>query len=727
MAERSFAAEVKQLELGQGEEFAGEGILAVTKALLQSGVAYVGGYQGAPVSHLMDVLADAREILDGLGVHFESSASEAAAAAMLGASVHYPLRGAITFKSTVGTNVASDALSNLASGGVTGGTLVLLGEDYGEGSSIIQERSHAFAMKSQMWLLDPRPDHQTLVDMVERGFELSEATHTPVMLTMRVRACHRHGRFIARDNRPPTYTLAQAIENPRRDISRMALAPATFAHEHEKIEDRWPRAERFVVEHRLNELLGDTRPDVGLIVQGGLYNTLIRALELLGLSDVFGDARLPIYVLNVVYPLAEPEVVDFCRGKRAVLMLEEGQPEFIEQTLNTIVNRHRLGTAVHGKDFLRKAGEYTTLVMLQGLMRFLDRYPCDLAQPGTPDAGVMRMLQPKTIPIVPSMPGAPLTDIHGVQPRPPSFCTGCPERPIFTALKMVERNLGQHYVSADIGCHQFAALPPFDVGATSMGYGLGAAGASALSTNATEKRTISVMGDGGFWHNGLTSGIGNAVFNKNDNVIVVVDNGYSAATGGQDIPSSSANTPHRTTRVPIEDAVRGMGVRWVRKVSRTYDLPAMKAALREALTSKEPGPKVVVAQSECMLNRQRRVKPLVRTQIRNKVRVEEERFGIDDTVCTGDKSCIRLSGCPSLSIVPSRDPLRKDPVATVLSSCVGCGLCGEIAHEAVLCPSFHKVRTVHNPGRFERFRARVARLVIDRLQRRLARREFADV
>src|SRR5580704_17687547 len=134
MAERSFAKEVQQLRLGHDQEFRGEGILAVTKALLQSGVAYVGGYQGAPISHLRDVLADANPILQELGIHFEHSASEATAAAMLAASVHYPLRGAITFKSTVGTNVASDALANLASGGVKGGALIIVGEDYGEGS-----------------------------------------------------------------------------------------------------------------------------------------------------------------------------------------------------------------------------------------------------------------------------------------------------------------------------------------------------------------------------------------------------------------------------------------------------------------------------------------------------------------------------------------------------------------------------------------------------------------
>ena len=138
MAERSFKREVEKLRLTKGEVFSGEGILAVTKALLQSGVAYVGGYQGAPISHLMDVLSDAEEILAELGVHFETSANEATASAMAAASVNYPLRGAITFKSTVGTNVASDALANLSSGGVTGGVVVIIGEDYGEGSSIMQ-------------------------------------------------------------------------------------------------------------------------------------------------------------------------------------------------------------------------------------------------------------------------------------------------------------------------------------------------------------------------------------------------------------------------------------------------------------------------------------------------------------------------------------------------------------------------------------------------------------
>src|SRR5580692_8968490 len=215
MAERSFAKEVQSLRLSAGAEFEGEGILAITKALLQSGVGYVGGYQGAPISHLMDVLSDAQDVLADLGVHFETSASEAAAGAMLSASVMYPIRGAVTWKSTVGTNVASDALANLASGGVKGGALIIIGEDYGEGSSIMQERSHAFAMKSQIWLLDPRPNLESIVKAVEHGFELSEASNTPVMLEVRIRACHVHGRFIAKDNKKPAFPLRQALENPK--------------------------------------------------------------------------------------------------------------------------------------------------------------------------------------------------------------------------------------------------------------------------------------------------------------------------------------------------------------------------------------------------------------------------------------------------------------------------------------------------------------------------------
>ncbi len=716
MAERSFAEEVKKLRLGQGEVFRGEGILAVTKALLESGVAYVSGYQGAPISHLMDVLADAQDILIEHGIRFENSASEATAAATLAASVNYPLRGAATFKSTVGTNVASDALANLASGGVTGGALIIVGEDYGEGSSIMQERGHAFAMKSQIWLLDPRPNLPAIVAAVKTGFELSEISHTPVMLQLRIRACHVHGQFIASDNRRSPYTLREAMEHPRRDTSRIVLPPASFAHEKEKVQQRWPAAVKFIQERGLNEFFADAADDVGIIVQGGSYNTLLRVLERLELADVFGNSRVPLYVLNVAYPVIDAEVLFFCEGKRAVLLVEEGQPNFIEQNVASILRQGDGRTVLHGKDMLPVAGEYTAAEVYKGVGEFLRRYDrldaTPVAAPRPAPANAMK----------------PLAEI--VHSRPPGFCTGCPERPIFTAMKLLEREIGEHHVSADIGCHLFSILPPFNLGNTTMGYGLGTAGASAMNSPGgavasgarAGKRAISLMGDGGFWHNGLTSGIAHAVFNRSDNLTVIVDNSYTSATGGQDILSSAAANPTRSTGHAIEKAVRGVGVQWARTVEHTYDLAAMKAALKDALTTKERGPKVVIARSECMLNKQRREKPIERAAIKSGRRIVRERFGIDSDTCTGDHSCIRLSGCPSLSIKANPDPLRTDPVATVLDSCVGCGLCGEVAHAAVLCPSFYRAQIVSNPTSWDRLRERLRNAVIGWLQKRSAAR-----
>lgn len=720
MAERSFKKEVEQLRIPAGEEFRGEGILAITKALLQSGVGYVGGYQGSPISHLMDVLADANEILDELDVHFETSASEATAAAMLAASVMYPVRGAVTWKSTVGTNVASDALANLASGGVTGGALVIIGEDYGEGSSIMQERSHAFAMKSQMWLLDPRPNLESIVKSVEDGFELSEASNTPVMLQVRIRSCHVHGRFITKENKRPAFTLKQAMEHPVRDTGRIVLPPASFAHEHEKIQQRWPAAVRFIRERKLNEVFEGDVEDIGLILQGGLYNGVIRALQLLGLADAFGNSRIPMYVMNVTYPVIDEEVTDFCRDKRAVLLLEEGQPDYIEQNLHAILRKAGITAHLSGKDVLPMAGEYTTAAMRDGIEAFFKaQAPALLA---THDAvaadevaAAVQAARPAAVPITfhPRV-----KDLAGVVPaRPAGFCVGCPERPIFAAMKLTEQDLGEHHVSCDIGCHLFSILPPFNLGATTMGYGLGAASSSAFNVKSS-KRSISVMGDGGFWHNGLTSGIANAVFNKHDGVIVIVDNFYSSATGGQDIPSSRADNPNRATKNPIEAAIKGAGVKWVRTIDRTYDVSRMRDTLEEALTTTQTGPKVIIAQSECMLNKQRRVKPLFAKAVKAGERAVKERFGVDPDVCTGDHACIRLSGCPSLSVKDSGDPLKEDPVAHVDSGCVGCGNCGEVAEAAVLCPSFYRADIIHNPTGLDRFMGRLRGAVIGFLQRR---------
>ena len=696
--ERSFAQEVKKLQLGQGQVLRGEGILAITKALLQAGVSYVGGYPGAPVSHLLDVMADANEsVLKPMGVYFDASASEASAAALLGASINYPMRGAVTWKSIVGTNVAADALSNLSSSGVIGGALIVVGEDYGAGASVIQERTHAFALKSSLCLIDPRPSLQNLARMVEEGFCLSEASNLPTVISLRIRAAHVQGSMVCKDNVRPAISMRDKLTKHSFDYGRISHPPSTYLQEAQKFEQRLPAARRFIVERGLNEVIEGDEKELGIILQGGLTPTALRALELLGRADVFGRSRIPLLVLNVIHPLVPEQLVDFLEGKRRVLVLEEGMPNFIEQELKALAYDRALSVRIEGKGTVAAHGEYVPEVVLAALTRFLGG-----------DAEGRRAALVRHVGRGKELLKAPLPK------RPPAFCTGCPERPMFSALKIAQRELGETHVSADIGCHAFATLPPFNQGNTILGYGLGLASSSAVAPN-FGKRVISILGDGGFWHSGLTTGVANAVYNKQDSILVVLENFYTSATGQQSNPSTGKNPRGDRVRMSIVDTIRSLGVSWIRVVN-PYKVADTLATVREAMTTKAGGLKVIIGRGECQLERQRRVKPQTAARLKAGGRVETPRFGVDPDVCTGDKSCMRLNGCPSLTLKSSGDPLRDDPVARVDQSCVGCGLCGEVAHAAVLCPSFYEARVVHNPSGWERTLARVRRRVIGYLQ-----------
>jgi indolepyruvate ferredoxin oxidoreductase alpha subunit len=710
--ERSFEREIESLRLGAGAEFFGEGILAVTKALLQSGVSYVGGYQGAPVSHLIDVMVQARDLMGELGVHVEACTNESSAAAMLGASIMYPVRGAVTWKSIVGTNVASDALSNLASPGVMGGALIIVGEDYGEGASVIQERTHAYAMKSALWLMDPRPNLETIVRCVEAGFLLSEASNTPVMLELRIRACHVQGSFAAKDNVAPRISMRHRTAAAPHDYDKLAHPPVTYGQEKKKYEVRMPAARRFIIESGLNERLPGRHEGIGIIVQGGITNSLVRALQQLGLADASGMSDIPMLVLNVVYPLVPEEITAFAAGKQALLVVEEGQPEFIEHEIGAILRRADIQIALHGKDMLPIAGEYTSEVLIGGVAAFVGRHVPTLANLG--DGGYaaeiadLRRIAREAL-------GAP------VPPRPPGFCTGCPERPFFTALKLTERDVGPFHVSTDIGCHSFATFAPFNFGNSILGYGMSLASSAGVQSF-QQQRPIAIMGDGGFWHNGLLSGVTSRLLNGSDGILVVMKNGYTSATGTQDLVSTPAEAAkvvaaaHSATQsdVTIERTLKGLGVEWLRTV-HTYRVADMKAALKEAFTTPFAGLKVIVAEGECQLERQRRIRPLRALRLAQGRRIVRTRYGVDDETCTGDHSCIRLSGCPTLTVKPSRDPLKSDPVAHVTNGCVGCGLCGEAAHAATLCPSFYRADIVSNPGWFDRLAAWLRTSIVGRM------------
>ena len=701
--ERSFAKEIELLRLGKGETFHGEGILAVTKALLQSGVSYVGGYQGAPVSHLLDVLVQAKDLMGELGINVEANSSEASAAAMLAASINYPVRGAVTWKSVVGTNVAADALSNLSSAGVKGGALIISGEDYGEGASIIQERTHAFALKSTIWMVDPRPNLETIAHMVEKSFELSEVSNSPVMMELRIRACHVQGSFKAKDNVVAKVSSINKEEEPASFLyARLSHPPVTFIQEKQKLENRLPAAQKFILENQLNEVFSGDISSHGIIVQGGLFNTLMRRLSNLHLADAFGNSRIPILVLNVTHPLVPEQIQEFCLTKESVLVMEEGNPEFIEQQIGQILRRADIQTRLHGKDILPLAGEYSAEVVTKGLVEFLSQ--------NEPDGVNVEILRDEAANLTNIKISAQGSLDESLPPRPPGFCTGCPERPVFSAIKLLKEEIGDIHIAADIGCHAFGTFEPFSMGNSILGYGMSLASAAGVR-QIQKKRTISIMGDGGFWHNGLQTGVLSTLFNEGDAILIIMQNGYASATGQQYIPSSVKLDNQKPISIDIEKTLNALGVKWLKTI-RTYSVDVMVKTLREAMTTSFDGLKVIIADGECMLARQRRLKTDNRRKIEAGLKVVTPRFGVDDEICTGDHSCIRLSGCPSLTIKPSPDPLRTDPVAHVINSCVGCGLCGEIAHAAVLCPSFYKAERIQNPGQLEKVIHRIRQTII---------------
>ena len=438
-------------------------------------------------------------------------------------------------------------------------------------------------------------------------------------------------------------------------------------------------------------------------MQGGMYTNALRGLRLLGRADAYGQTDLPLLVLNVIYPLVPEQIESFLKNKDHVLIIEEGNPAFIEQEVRAIAQSAGLACKIWGKGTMPAFGEYTADAVRGGLAKWLAAVDHQPSATGHQPPAISHASRPPANLLLPM----------AMPPRPPGFCVGCPERPLFAALKMIQQERGPLHISMDIGCNTFATLPPFNLGNTVLGYGMSLASGGAIGP-ALGQPTIVVMGDGGFWHNGLITGVTNAHWNGHDAVLILIENGYAAATGQQHVPSTGSTPWGRPVRVSIEATLRGLGIEWIRRVN-AYDVDDSLHILREALDARGPHLRVVISDQECMLAKQRREKPQRAAAEQAGQRMPRERFGVDEEVCTGDHACMRLSGCPSLTLRPAVDPLKDGPTACVDSSCVACGLCGENAHTARLCPSFYKARRVVNPSLWERVTAPVGESVMNLL------------
>jgi indolepyruvate ferredoxin oxidoreductase alpha subunit len=319
---------------------------------------------------------------------------------------------------------------------------------------------------------------------VEEGFGLSEACNEPVFFSIRIRACHMRGMLRCRDNVRPTISMLSPLGSPSFSIDRINLPPFTYQMEAQKFDRRLPAARRYIVERRLNEHFRGDEEHLGIVMQGGLWNTTLRGLHVLGLADARGRTPIPLLVLNAIHPLVPEELIEFLRGKRRVLVVEEGMPNYIEREVKALAHEARLGVEIEGKDLFSPHGEYVPQLVIGGLRRFLTSAGLKSQSTGAIEDRyqVLTAHREKV--------GAVLRE--PVAKRPPSFCTGCPERPVFSALKILRQRepaIGDTHVAADIGCSTFSTQAPFHVGNSVLGYGMGLASSSAVSPLFAKRRS----------------------------------------------------------------------------------------------------------------------------------------------------------------------------------------------------------------------------------------------
>lgn len=697
--------QVAELEGKQGDTLYGDGALVVLKALLESGISYIGGYPGSPVANIMDAAADAYDpVLKKRGIFFESSSNEMAAAALLTTSVFGPVRGAVAWK-VLGNGVGQDVVDHVSQQGVQEGAMIIVGEDYGGSSTSVLQRTLSWGVKSGIIVIDSRGDAQVLHRMVKEGMDISRDSQSVVALLVRPQLSHCNSRVTVGDNVVAKINTNSKVDYFNRDFSKFPFPPNSYSQESARFESRLPTAARLVVERKLNEYFGDAEAKVGIITHGTTFNTTMRLLSLMGLADEFGelDSRLQLLQLNVIHPLNDDQIAGFVEGKTHVLIVEEGQPDLLEMQIRTLMQRRGINTKFYGHDLIPKYGELLPERLSQPLARFIaEALPSEGFDPVSAIAAVLsRKSQAVSLFPVP------------VPARIPTFCTGCPERPIFSQMKIQEYTTGvKDWHGGDVGCYGMAAYAPFQMADSNMGMGGGLAAAAGISALSTQQN-VSVVGDGTLWHSAFNTSAANAIYNKQDAIYIVADNKWTAMTGAHENPNVGKMMTGEAigSDMSIEKTFRAMGVKDVERVN-PYDFKAFQAIMnRYRRDAKLPKVRVLISEAECMLQKQRRVKPERDAAVKAGERVEIDRLGVDAEVCVGDHACMRFNGCPSLTLKEGPNSLRTAPIAAIDTTCVGCGVCGEITTAAQLCPSFFKVTKIENTSWLDKIKAGVTRLM----------------
>jgi len=494
----------------------------------------------------------------------------------------------------VGLNVAADPLMTSSYTGVNGGLVIVSADDPGMHSSQNEQDNRFYAKFANVPMLEPA-DSQEAKDFTRMAFDISEEFDTPVIIRMTTRICHGRSRVELGERMEP------GPVGYAKDERKYVMIPAYARARHTEVEKRRLRLERFSESTELNRVeFNDV--SIGIISSGVAYQYA---------REVYPEASF--LKLGVTNPLPRGKIMEFAGRVKRLIVVEELEP-FLEDQIRA------LGVDVIGKEKVPRVGELSPELLRSALEGH-----------GSP---------------------SPVSDIP---PRPPVMCPGCPHRGVFHVLRKLKM-----IVTGDIGCYTLSVLPPLRTMDTCicMGASIGAAlGLERALGDESSRRTVAVLGDSTFVHSGIT-GLVNAVYNRSNSTVIILDNRTTAMTGHQDNPGTGRTLRgERTKRLDFIRLSKAIGVKNVYKVD-PYDLAETEDAIREATS--RPGASVVVAERECALLS----------------RAGSGTSEVDSELCVGCGLCLKL-GCPAIG--SDGDKAKIDPIL-----CYGCGVCSQVCPKGAI-------------------------------------------
>lgn len=580
------------------------GNAAIAMGALHAGVNLVAGYPGTPSTEILETVAKCN---DG-SVYVEWSVNEKAALEVAAGASYAGARTLVTMKQ-VGLNVASDPLMSLAYVGVKGGMVIVSADDPGPISSQTEQDTRHFAQFAKLPVFDPSTPEEAY-EMIQDAFAYSEKYGAPVLFRPTTRVCHSCADIQLHET--PTVHKPEGFV---KDTMRWVIFPRTSYLNHIKLEERTPVLSKDFSAYRFNQLTGSGK--LGIVTSGISYTYLQEALE-----DYTGQVK--VLKIATANPFPEELALQFLEGLEQVLAIEELDP-VLERALTYLCGKHHLPVQIHGKldGMVQPAGENS----VESVHKVLEGYL------GLDAIPAVQLPEPPQMPV-----------------RPPVLCAGCPHRASFYAVKQAMKGRKAVF-SGDIGCYTLGNAMPLDMVDTCLCMGADITMAQGLHRIEPDTVNFSFIGDSTFFASGMT-GIVNAVYNRTDIILMVLDNSTTAMTGHQPHPGTGMTMMHEISpKVSIEAILRAVGLTSVETVD-PLNLEQTIQAVRTA--ADKPGVKAIICKSPCIA-----------------VSKPAKRLQVDESRCVGCKQCIRELGCPAISLKGQKAYIEPD-------LCFGCTICAQV-------------------------------------------------